>query len=96
MTLSSETYQECFAYCDKCKVMVLEVIEYANIENWDDYCGVCSKCQKLFCKNCVVERKDKIYCPECGRELMEFYGCSVYDLMAILEHDCQPFKGKVA
>ena len=94
MSLFSETYSEYNANCDKCHKEVLEVIEYMDVKEWDDGCGVCSKCRKVFCKRCVVEKGDKIYCPECDSELMEFWGASVYDLINVLSHDCQPFERK--
>jgi len=96
MILSTETYYEYQADCSKCHKTVLEVIESADIEHWDERCGVCPKCKKLFCGKCVVEKGDKIFCPDCGGELLEFFDCGVYDLISILEHDCQPFERKSA
>jgi len=94
MSLGKEEYVEYNASCDKCGKDVLEVIEYMDIEEWDSECGVCPKCKKLFCHECVIEDKGKFCCPECKGEVLEFWDCSVYDLIAILEHDCQPFEKK--
>ena len=92
MSLYSESYHEYHADCSKCHSEILEIIEYADIKNFDDKSGVCSRCRKLFCGNCVIEKDDgAIYCPECENKLIEFWGCSPYDLIGILMHDCQLF-----
>ena len=91
-----ESYAEYNATCDKCNKQVLEVIEYMNVEEFDDECGVCPHCRKLFCKQCVVLKDDEIYCPYCKGKLIECLGASPYDLIQILQHDCQPFKKKEA
>jgi hypothetical protein len=92
MTLGSETYAEYWAYCDRCGSQVIRVLESMDLKEWDERCGICSYCRKLFCKDCVVEKDDTVFCPDCNGELMDFLGCSVYDLIGILQHGCQPFK----
>ncbi len=88
-----ETYSEYKAFCGRCKAAVLEVIECLDIESWDEECGVCSSCKKVYCKDCLTLEDDVTYCPDCGMKLMDFYGFSVYDLIHILQNNCQPFKG---
>lgn len=92
----SETYSEYQADCSRCHKEVFEVIEYMDIENWDEECGVCPKCKKLFCGKCVKYdvKTDKTYCPECGGVLINFWRCDVYDLISVIEHNFQPFPSK--
>jgi len=88
-----ETYSEYQADCVRCHKQVLEVIEHADIKNWDDGACVCSSCRKVFCGECSGD-DEKPKCPECGKEMMDFYGMNVYDLIGVIEHNYQPFNEK--
>ena len=87
-----ETYSEYQADCAKCHKEVLNVIEHADIKEWDRYACVCSKCKVILCGKCAGD-SDKPKCPDCGNDLLTFEDCSVYDFIAVVENDCQPFKG---
>lgn len=87
----TETYSEYHADCEKCNNQILEVIEYMDIESWDEESGVCPKCRVVLCKDCVKYTDKAGYiCPYCFGELLEFD--YVYDLIMVIENNYQPFE----
>lgn len=87
----TETYSEYHADCEKCQNQIFEVIEYMDIESFDEESGVCPKCRVILCKDCVLYTDKAGYiCPYCFGELLNFD--YVYDMIMVIENNCQPFE----